>query len=122
VYRADANHFHHRFNRIGFSSRRTLAYLYVWTTMLAAYAVSLRFIPYSDSAGNFNTGWLILVLALGVVVLAASVYLVYVLEILKLKRLSARRLRRQKGVVTEQEVVADVERQLETGEFEALDL
>ena len=28
VYRADANHFHHRFNRIGFSQRRTVLYLY----------------------------------------------------------------------------------------------
>ncbi len=120
VYQADANHFHHRFNRIGFSSRRTLAYLYLWTTLLAGYAVSLRFIPYSDNGGNFNTGWLIFVLVLGLVVVAASIYLVYVLEILKLRRLSALRLRRQQGSVTEQEVIADVERQLETGEFDAV--
>lgn len=121
VYEADANHFHHRFNRIGFSARRTLAYLYLWTILLAGYAVSLRFIPYSDNDGTINTGWLIVVLVLGLAVAAASIYLVYVLEILKLHRLSALRLRRQDGSVTDQEVKADVERQLETGEFAALD-
>jgi len=63
---------------------------------------------------------LIFVLVLGLVVVAASIYLVYVLEILKLRRLSALRLRRQQGSVTEQEVIADVERQLETGEFDAV--
>ncbi len=120
VYEADANHFHHRFSRIGFSSRRTLAYLYLWTALLAGYAVSLRFIPYSDNAGNFDTVWLIVVIALGVLVIAASFYLVYVLEILKLRRISERRLRRQRGRVTEREVDADVERQLETGEFDAV--
>ena len=31
VYRGDANHFHHRFHRIGFSQRRTVLYLYGWT-------------------------------------------------------------------------------------------
>ena len=28
IYRADANHFHHRLSRIGFSQRRTVLYLY----------------------------------------------------------------------------------------------
>ena len=28
---ADANHFHHRMARIGFSQRKTVAYLYAWT-------------------------------------------------------------------------------------------
>jgi len=121
VYEADANHFHHRLSRIGFSRRRSLAFLYAWTMMLAAYAVSLRFIPYSESDGTINPGWMALVLALGLVVLAASVYLVYVLEIIKLRGISARRLRKQQGRVTERQVDADVERQLETGEFAAID-
>ena len=47
---ADANHFHHRMARIGFSQRKTVAYLYGWTLMLAGVAVALRFIPYSDHA------------------------------------------------------------------------
>ena len=33
IYRPDSEHFHHRMARIGFSSRRTIAYLYTWTLM-----------------------------------------------------------------------------------------
>jgi UDP-GlcNAc:undecaprenyl-phosphate/decaprenyl-phosphate GlcNAc-1-phosphate transferase len=43
-----------------------------------------------------------------------------VLEILKLRRLSAIRIRRVRPEAAESEVDADVERQMETGEFEAL--
>ena len=35
---ADQNHFYHRFMRIGFSQRRTAAYLHVWAALLAAWA------------------------------------------------------------------------------------
>ena len=31
IYESDSEHFHHRMARIGFSSRRTIAYLYAWT-------------------------------------------------------------------------------------------
>jgi UDP-GlcNAc:undecaprenyl-phosphate GlcNAc-1-phosphate transferase len=53
-------------------------------------------------------------------VIAESVYLVYVLEILKFKRLDALRLRRVKPAATEQEIDDDVAARLETGEFEAV--
>jgi UDP-GlcNAc:undecaprenyl-phosphate/decaprenyl-phosphate GlcNAc-1-phosphate transferase len=121
VYVADANHFHHRFSRIGFSERRTLVYLYAWTLLLGGFAVGLRFIPYSDNHGNLNTGWVLVVAAFALVVVAASIYLVYVLEILKLRRLSAIRIRRLRPDAHETEVDEDVHRQMETGEFEALD-
>src|SRR5205807_1949725 len=54
---ADANHFHHRMARIGFSQRKTVAYLYGWTLLLAGVAVALRFVPYSDHHNHFHTGW-----------------------------------------------------------------
>ncbi len=57
VYEADANHFHHRFSRIGFSQRRTVIYLYAWTILLGGYAVALRFVPYSDRHGHLRAGW-----------------------------------------------------------------
>ena len=57
VYSADANHFHHRFARIGFSQRRTVGYLYAWTAAMAAVAVALRFVPYTDDHGVFSVGW-----------------------------------------------------------------
>ena len=115
IYRADANHFHHRMSRLGFSQRRTVLYLYAWTILLGGFAVALRFVPYSDHHGNFDTGWTLATLAFGVLVIAASVYLVYVLEILKFKRLDTIRLRRMGA--TEAEIDEDVERRLETGEF-----
>lgn len=117
---ADAHHFHHRLARIGFSQRRTVLYLYAWTFMLAGLAVAMRFIPYSDNHGNFDLAWSALMAALFLAVLAASVYLVVVLEILKLKRLRAWQMRRADPTTTEHEVVAEVERELETGEFPAV--
>lgn len=108
IHGADANHFHHRFHRIGFSQRRTVAYLYGWTLVMAATAVALRFVPYTDDRGTFRPGWTLLMGAILVAALAASVYLVYLLEILKLRR----RFRRE----SEEEL----ERRMETGEFEAV--
>jgi UDP-GlcNAc:undecaprenyl-phosphate GlcNAc-1-phosphate transferase len=42
IYESDSEHFHHRMARIGFSSRRTIAYLYAWTLMLAGLALAGR--------------------------------------------------------------------------------
>jgi len=118
---ADAHHFHHRMARIGFSQRRTVLYLYAWTFLLAGLAVAMRFIPYSDNHGHFDLGWSLVMAGLFALVLAASVYLVVVLEILKLKRLRAWQLRRADPDTTEHEIVEQVERELETGEFPALE-
>ena len=52
--------------------------------------------------------------------LIASVYLVYVLEILKFKRLDSIRLRRAKPETSEEEIDSDVAQRLETGEFDAV--
>jgi UDP-GlcNAc:undecaprenyl-phosphate GlcNAc-1-phosphate transferase len=120
VYRADSNHFHHRFHRIGFSQRRTVLYLYAWTITMAGLAVALRFIPYSDDRGHLDPGWTAAMAACFIVALAASAYLIYVLEILKLRRLRAWQLRRTDPDMTEHEIDEDVERRLETGEFTAL--
>ncbi|HET7177078.1 MAG TPA: MraY family glycosyltransferase [Solirubrobacterales bacterium] len=86
IYRADAWHFHHRMANIGFSQRRTLAYLYGWTLVLAGLALALRFVPYSDNHGHFHPFWTTVMVACGLIALASSVYLIYVLEILKLRR------------------------------------
>jgi UDP-GlcNAc:undecaprenyl-phosphate/decaprenyl-phosphate GlcNAc-1-phosphate transferase len=120
VYRADRWHFHHRMANIGFSQRRTVLYLYAWMLAMAGLAVALRFVPYSDDAGRLNVGWSLLMAALFVIVLGASAYLVYVLEILKFRRLDAIRLRRMRPDATDEEIDADVEQALETGEFETI--
>jgi len=117
VYGADANHFHHRFTRIGFSQRRTVVYLYAWTLTMALLAVALRFVPYSENDGSLNAGWAVVMGLLGLGALAASVYLVYVLEILKLRRW---RVAAAEPGTDEHTIDEAVEHDLETGEFPAL--
>ena len=95
VYSADRWHFHHRFANIGFSQRRTVLYLYGWTLSLAALALAMRFVPYSDDDGTLHVGWTLVIVAFALIAVAASVYLVIVLEILKFKRFRERELRRQ---------------------------
>jgi len=120
IYHADSNHFHHRFHRMGFSQRRTVLYLYGWTITMAGLAVALRFVPYSD-AGDWHLGWSLFMLGCFLVALAASVYLVLVLEILKLRRLRAWQMRHADPETAEHEIDERVERELETGEFGALE-
>jgi UDP-GlcNAc:undecaprenyl-phosphate GlcNAc-1-phosphate transferase len=120
IYRSDTEHIHHRMARIGFSSRRTITYLYAWTLMLAGLALALRFVPYSDHKGHLHTGWALVVVGLGLIVAAASVYLVYVLEILKFRRLDAMRLRLLRPEASPAEIELDVTKHLETGEFQAV--
>jgi UDP-GlcNAc:undecaprenyl-phosphate/decaprenyl-phosphate GlcNAc-1-phosphate transferase len=120
VYRGDSNHFHHRFHRMGFSQRKTVLYLYAWTTTMTAIAVALRFVPYSEHNGHLNAGWAIVMGAMLLIGVAASIYLVYVLEILKLRRLRAWQLRREDPDTSEHEIDDQVEEDLETGEFTAL--
>lgn len=119
---ADANHFHHRLARIGFSQRKTVAYLYVWTLMLAGLAVALRFVPYHDHHApyRYHLGWEIVMAVLVLIVLAASVYLIYVLEIFKFKGLRGRELRALDPQTSEHQIEDRVQRDLETGEFESV--
>ena len=126
VYKADRWHFHHRMADIGFSQRRTLLYLYGWTAVMAALALALRFVPYSDNHGHFNALWTAVIAVFGLLALAASIYLVEVLEILKLRQTRLRQLvtvRRAAGAPEPelQEVNTAVEQELETGSFPAID-
>ena len=66
IYQADSWHFHHRMANIGFSQRRTVAYLYAWTLVMAALALALRFVPYSDNHGHFDLFW---TLVMGILIL-----------------------------------------------------
>ena len=125
VYSADRWHFHHRFANIGFSQRRTVLYLYGWTLSLAALALAMRFVPYSDDDGTLHAGWTLVIAAFALVAFAASIYLVIVLEILKFKRFRERELRRQVetgeiAALSESEIEDEIEREVETGDFEAV--
>lgn len=107
---ADHNHFYHRFMRIGFSQRRTAAYLHLWAALLAAFAIFARFTP-PRPHGHWDSGNTLLVGLAGLFVLAASVWMVYTLEILKARHLQALGLRR---LVEDEEHEEAVERALMT--------
>jgi UDP-GlcNAc:undecaprenyl-phosphate GlcNAc-1-phosphate transferase len=114
---ADANHFHHRMARIGFSQRKIVGYLYAWSSLMALLAVGLRIVTHHHL---HQAGWVAALIALVVVCVLASIYLIYVLEIFKFKGLRAIELRRQDPTTTEAEVDAQVQRDLETDEFERM--
>jgi UDP-GlcNAc:undecaprenyl-phosphate/decaprenyl-phosphate GlcNAc-1-phosphate transferase len=121
VYEADRWHLHHRMANIGFSQRRTVLYLYGWTLALAALALALRFVPYSDHHGHFHAGWTLVLGAFGVLALGASLYLVYVLEILKFTRFRRREIMRETGEdVSDDEIERKVRGEIETGEWDAV--
>lgn len=125
VYSADRWHFHHRFANIGFSQRRTVLYLYAWTLALAALALALRFVPYSDDDGTLNAGWALVMAGFGGIAVAASVYLVLVLEILKFSRFRERQLREaaetgEYPALSDEEIRHEIEHEVETGEFGAV--
>jgi len=110
---ADHNHFYHRFMRIGFSQRRTAAYLHVWAALLAAYAIFARFFP-PRPRGDWDLERALILGAVGLVVIAASVWMVYSLEILKKRHLDALRLRRRRDPAVDEPEEA-VERVLTAG-------
>jgi UDP-GlcNAc:undecaprenyl-phosphate GlcNAc-1-phosphate transferase len=112
---ADANHFHHRMARIGFSQRKTVVYLYAWSFLMAGLAVALRIVSHHH---RNQTGWIAGLVVLAVICAAASVYLVYVLEIFKFKGLRTVELRRADPDTTEHQIDDQVAKDIETGEFE----
>jgi UDP-GlcNAc:undecaprenyl-phosphate/decaprenyl-phosphate GlcNAc-1-phosphate transferase len=117
IYRGDSNHFHHRFYRMKWSTRRSILWLYAWTSLMAGTAVALRFIPYSERDGTLIGGWALLMAALLLTCVAVSLYLVWVLEIIKLRRLREWQLRRADPDTSEHDIDEAVDHELETGEF-----
>ncbi|MFL6011475.1 MAG: MraY family glycosyltransferase [Gaiellaceae bacterium] len=94
VYAADRAHLHHRFVNIGFSQRRAAAYIWLWCATLSATALALRFIK-PHQHGDWHVWRAAVVGAFAVVAFAASVYMVYLLEIVKLANPILRRREEQ---------------------------
>ena len=82
VYVGDRQHLHHRFENIGFSQRRAALYLYVWCATLALTALATRFV-HPHGHGHWNATNTAIDAVVGLAALAASVYVVYLLEIVK---------------------------------------
>jgi UDP-GlcNAc:undecaprenyl-phosphate GlcNAc-1-phosphate transferase len=83
VYVADRTHLHHRFENIGFSQRRSVVYLYVWCVALALAALATRFV-HPHAHGDWNPAGVAIDAGIGLLALGASVYVIYLLEIVKL--------------------------------------
>jgi UDP-GlcNAc:undecaprenyl-phosphate GlcNAc-1-phosphate transferase len=90
VYVADRHHLHHRFVDIGFSQRRAATYIWLWCATLAATALALRFIRPHEH-GAWHPWRVVAVSAFAFLAAAASIYMIYLLEIVKLANPITRR-------------------------------
>jgi UDP-GlcNAc:undecaprenyl-phosphate GlcNAc-1-phosphate transferase len=90
VYSADRWHLHHRFVNIGFSQRRAAVTMWAWCATLGLVALATRFVPFREG-GVWHAWETVAVALLGLVALAFSVYIVYLLEIVKLANPRIRR-------------------------------
>lgn len=90
----DKSHLHHRFVNIGFTQKRAVVYIYFWVVALAAAALGTRFIPFRED-GVWHAWPTVGAVALGLLAVGASVYMVYLLEIVKLANPRIRRRRRE---------------------------
>jgi UDP-GlcNAc:undecaprenyl-phosphate GlcNAc-1-phosphate transferase len=90
LYAADRTHLHHRFVNIGFSQRRAAVYMYIWCGTLAAAALATRFLP-PRPHGDLDLSNTLIDAGIGLAALVASVYIVYLLEIVKLMNPRIRR-------------------------------
>ena len=90
IYTADRSHLHHRFLNIGFSQRRAAATMWLWCASLAGAALATRFVPFREG-GDWHLWETLLVLAIGLFAVAFSIYVVYLLEIVKLANPRVRR-------------------------------
>jgi UDP-GlcNAc:undecaprenyl-phosphate GlcNAc-1-phosphate transferase len=79
----DRSHLHHRFLAIGFSQRRAALTMWAWAASLGAAALATRFVPFREG-GSWHLWETIAVVAIALGALAFSVYIVYLLEIVKL--------------------------------------
>ena len=88
----DRSHLHHRFMDIGFSQRRAAMTMWLWTASLGAAALATRFIPFREG-GSWHPWQTLGVIAIGLGAMLFSVYIVYLLEIVKLDTPGARKRR-----------------------------
>jgi UDP-GlcNAc:undecaprenyl-phosphate/decaprenyl-phosphate GlcNAc-1-phosphate transferase len=90
IYAPDQAHLHHRFLRRGFSQRRAALTMWAWCATLAAAALATRFIPFREG-GTWHLWETLAAGAIGLLAVIASLYVVYLLEIVKLTALVPRR-------------------------------
>src|SRR6187200_3194393 len=90
VHRADRYHLHHRFLDMGYSQKRAALTMWGWCAILAGAALATRFI-HPHAHGDWRPLQTLAVASIGAAALAASIYMVYLLEIVKLANPRIRR-------------------------------
>ena len=94
IYAADRSHLHHRFMNIGYSQRRAALTMWLWCASLAGAALATRFVPFREG-GHWHPWGTVAVGAIALFALAYSIFVVYLLEIVKLANPRIRRRERQ---------------------------
>jgi UDP-GlcNAc:undecaprenyl-phosphate GlcNAc-1-phosphate transferase len=90
LWLGDRTHLHHRFVDIGFSQRRAVVYLYAWCCTLAAAALGTRFLrPHAN--GVWHLWPTVGATLVGLAAVGSSIYIAYLLEIVKLANPRIRR-------------------------------
>ena len=90
VFTADQTHLHYRFLRRGFTQQRAAVTIWAWCGTLAAAALTVRFVrPHQH--GEWHAWRTLITAAVGLLAVAASLYMIYLLEIVKLTTLRSRR-------------------------------
>jgi UDP-GlcNAc:undecaprenyl-phosphate GlcNAc-1-phosphate transferase len=82
IFVGDQAHLHHRFLRRGFSQKRAALTIWAWCLALAAAALATRFVP-PRQHGVWHVWPTLIAVGIGLIALTFSVYVVYVLEIVK---------------------------------------
>jgi len=100
IYLADRHHLHHRFEAIGFSQRRAVLYLWAWCGTLALAALATRFVAPRPDHRHWSAWHVAIDATVAFAALAASVYVVYLLEIVKLANPFIRRREEQAQLAT----------------------
>lgn len=90
IYGADRTHLHHRFLNIGYSQKRAALTMWAWCAVLAGAALATRFI-HPHAHGVWHPWPTVAVGSIGAIALGASIYMVYLLEIVKLANPRIRR-------------------------------
>src|SRR3954449_10522576 len=83
VFEGDQAHLHHRFLRRGFSQPRAALTIWFWCLSLAAAALATRFIPFR-AHGVWHLWPTVAAATIALVAIGISIYVVYVLEIVKI--------------------------------------
>ena len=99
IYTADRSHLHHRFLNIGFSQRRAAVTMWLWCASLAGAALATRFVPFREG-GEWHLWETLVVAGIALVAIAFSVFVIYLLEIVKLMNPRIRRRESEQAETT----------------------